>query len=80
MSNIHDIFKDECVSGQIIGSITHAGAIYYDGRKQCQTQYSETLDGLQNLLDAEFARIKAECRTVFDTIYPLNKWEGRIYE
>ena len=68
------------VSGIVIGDIQFNGQLHYDGRPQGPTIWATDDNDMQQQADAILARIKEDCGTVFDAIYPINDWKLRSYK
>lgn len=70
MGNIHDVFKDDDVTGIIIGGEYLLGFLTYDGRKQGRQIYAESHAALIKLAEEQKAEILKDCGIVARDIYP----------
>lgn len=70
---------EEHVNGQIIGSYTITGQLFCNGRKQGQTIYAESDEGMRVKAEEFISQKKAECGEVFNLIFP-GEWDLRIYD
>ena len=80
MGNIHDIFRDEEVKGEIVGGPSMRGGLYYDGRLQYGVVYGNSDDDLVCQLKNKLEWIKEDCGVVFSSIYPSDLWEVKIID
>lgn len=71
MSNIHDVFKDDDVTGTIIGGEYLTGYLTYDGRKQGRQIYADCEAALIKLAEEQKAEILKDCGIVANVIYPM---------
>lgn len=67
------------VKGVIIGGDEYHWQVFYDGRQQSQRLPADSDAQAEELGRAEVAKIKAECGHALWMIYPLDKWEVRIW-
>lgn len=72
MGNIHDVFKDDDVTGTIIGGEYLVGILTYDGRKQGGELYAECQGELLRLAEEQKAEILKDCGTVAKVIYSMD--------
>lgn len=49
MPNIHDTFKDECVSGVIVGGDFVCAKLCYEGRQQGRQIYAESRERVKEM-------------------------------
>ena len=75
---LQTIFEDD-VQGEIIGRYLLRGVLYYDGWPQGGSVYAETEQELFALCKQKRDERLAELGSVAKEIYPLDKWEVRIY-
>jgi len=78
MGSIHDVFKDDEVSGQVVGAFLVSGRLFYSGRPQSQHYFCEDDDALKMELAARHNEIKREYGEAYGLIYPEPRWEIRI--
>ena len=67
------------VRGVIIGGDWFNWQLFYDSRPQSRRMPADTEQLAENAGRAAYQRIMAECGQVFKDIYPLDKWEIRIW-
>lgn len=78
MANIHTVFKDDCVSGVIVGGDYVTGLLCYQGRQQGQQLWADGLEQLRARAEALKAELLAECGDVALYIYPRDDWTLKI--
>lgn len=80
MSNIHDVFKDECVNGAIIGDIMVSGYLYYGDKKANYKQlYAYSEQELQEKALVLKNEMLDENKDIIWHLWPdASKWSLRI--
>lgn len=80
MSNIHDVFKDECVNGVIIGDIMVSGYLYYGDKKANYKQlYAYSEQELQEKALVLKNEMLDENKDIIGHLWPdASKWSLRI--
>lgn len=80
MSNIHDVFKDECVNGVIIGNIMVTGYLFYGDKKANYNQlYAYSEQELQEKATALKNEMLEENKDIIWHLWPdASKWLLRI--
>ena len=81
MGNIHDVFKDDETSGNIIGGNYTCGYLYYGERKALYRQLWADSEGeLQQKAKEEKQRLLDENREIARELWPDDSlWNLRIY-
>lgn len=49
MASIHDVFKDDCVSGVIVGGDFICAKLCYEGRQQGRMIYAESVERIREM-------------------------------
>lgn len=70
----------EQVRGTIIGGDHLTGKLYYEGRPQSGNLYGRNDDELRNEATKAKQGWRDQCGDAFNTIYPNDSWELRIFE
>lgn len=73
MANIHSVFKDEDVSGDIVGGEYFCGVLFYEGRQQGNQLYAKD----ENSLISESEKLKKRCYKIAEMLsvifIPMNR-------
>lgn len=80
MPNIHDIFKDECVNGVIIGGDYICAKLEYDGRQQGGQIYAKDRNEAMSVAVKMKTMLRDGLGDLFVEIYPDDsKWSLVYY-
>lgn len=78
MANIHDPWRED-VGGAVIGDIMRTGVLMYENRPQSQNINAKTEDAILDIAKNKKNKIADDLGSVFNLIYPCNKWWVKIY-
>lgn len=81
MSSVHDVFREDDVSGQIIGSMKFFGILKYCGKKQGQSLFAESHDDLLQAASILKRLIIDACGAASAEIFPEDcEWRLEIIQ
>lgn len=75
MPGIHEVFKDEDTTGQVVGGFKTAAALFYEGRRQCQNIYADSEGEATSRLEG----VRAELLLENPQVFKPSSWEVRIF-
>lgn len=80
MPNIHDVFKDDEVSGTIIGGNFVCGALCYNGRKQGKDLWASSEAELKQKVESLKEELCHENAEILPYLWPdANLWSIKIF-